>query len=326
MGWGRPVAAPAVSLAALMILTLTLNPAVDVSLATDRIIYDDRSYINSETYQAGGKGINVARALLDFGWTDVQAIAPYGGVMGERFARLVREGGLPVTLVPVQGETRRNVAVIDDEGLTLKLDQRGNPLLEQELERIEAALLEKLPGASWLTLNGSLPPGVPVDYYARLIGLARDHGVKTLVDTSGPPLARALAAGPTLAKPNRPEAERLLGRGLLSERASLAAAQEILALGPEHVILSLGGHGAVAVWGKRRFHAVPPEIQTGSPIGAGDVLGAVTVGALRQGDSFEDAFVWGVAAATVAASLPGLGTGPIEEVAKMREHIEVREV
>jgi 1-phosphofructokinase family hexose kinase len=243
--------------------------------------------------------------------------------MGERFSRLVRDGDLPVTLIPVQGETRRNVAVIDEEGLTLKLDQRGNPLQARELERIEAALLEKLPGASWLTLNGSLPPGVPEDYYAKLIGLARDHEVKTLVDTSGPPLAHALAAGPTLAKPNRPEAERLLGRGLLSDRAALAAAREILARGPEHVILSLGGHGAIAVWGDRHIHAIPPDIQTGSPIGAGDVLGAVTVGALQRGDSFEEAFVWGVAAATVAASLPGLGTGPMEEVAKMRERIEV---
>jgi 1-phosphofructokinase family hexose kinase len=309
-----------------MILTLTLNPAVDVSLTTDRIIYDDRTYINSETYQAGGKGINVVRALLDFGLTNMQAVSPYGGVMGERFARLVREGNLPVALIPVQGETRRNVAVIDDEGLTLKLDQRGNPLSEKELQRIEEALLEKLPAASWLTLNGSLPPGAPEDYYAKLIHLARGHGVKTLVDTSGPALAMALAAGPTLAKPNRPEAERLLGRGLLSERASLTAAQEILARGPEHVILSLGGHGAIAVWGKRQLHAVPPDIETGSPIGAGDVLGAVTVGALRRGDSFEEAFVWGVAAATVAASLPGLGTGPREEVAKMRDRIEVREI
>jgi 1-phosphofructokinase family hexose kinase len=306
-----------------MILTLTLNPAVDVSLRTDRIIYDDRSYINSETYQAGGKGINVARALLDFGLTGVKAIAPYGGVMGERFAQMVREGGLPVTLIPVQGETRRNVAVVDDEGLTLKLDQRGNPLSGKELQKIEAALLEMLPGASWLTLNGSLPPGVPEDCYAKLIGLARRHGVKTLLDTSGPALAPALAAGPTLAKPNRPEAERLLGRGLLSERASLAAAEEILARGPEHVILSLGGHGAIAAWSGGRMQAIPPDVQTGSPIGAGDVLGAIAVGALDRGDSFQDAFVWGVAAATVAASLPGLGTGPMEEVEKMRERIEV---
>ena len=309
-----------------MILTLTLNPAVDVSLSTDRIIYDDRSYINSETYQAGGKGINAARALRDFGLTAVDAIAPYGGVMGERFAQLVREGALPVTLIPVQGETRRNVAIVDDEGLTLKLDQRGNALTDKELEAIETALLAKLPKASWLMLNGSLPPGVPEDYYAKLIGLAKQHGTQTFVDSSGPALAAALAAGPTLAKPNRPEAERLLGRGLLSERASQAGAREILARGPEHVILSLGGYGAIAAWGERSLHAVPPDVQTGSPIGAGDVLGAITVGALRRGDSFEEAFLWGVAAATVAASLPGLGTGPMEEVEKMRERVEVLEL
>jgi 1-phosphofructokinase family hexose kinase len=309
-----------------MILTLTLNPAVDVTVTTDRIIYDDRTYINSETFQAGGKGVNAARAIRDFGWTDVEAVAPYGGLMGERFAHLVRESGLPISLIPVQGETRRNLAVVDDEGLTLKLDQRGNPLSAKELARIEEALLAKLPAASWLTLNGSVPPGVPEDYYAKLIGLAKEHGVKTLIDTSGPALAPALAARPTLAKPNRPEAERLVGRGLLSERASLSAALEILERGPEHVIVSLGGQGAIAVWGDSRVLAVPPDIENGSPIGAGDVLGAVTVGALCRGDSFRNAFVWGVAAATVAASLPGLGTGSVEEVAEMRERIEVRDI
>ncbi len=309
-----------------MVLTLTLNPAVDVSLRTDRIIYDDRSYIDSETHQAGGKGVNAARALRDFGVEAVEAVAPYGGAHGDRFAQLVREGGLPVTLIPVQGETRRNVAVVDDEGLTLKLDQRGSPLAAVELEAIEAALLAKLPEASWLTLNGSLPPGVPEDYYAKLIRLASQHGVRTLLDTSGAALAPALAAGPTVAKPNRPEAEKLLDRGLLSERATLAAAVEILGRGPEHVILSLGGHGAIAVWSGGRIHAAPPEVQTGSPIGAGDVLGAITVGALERGDDFPEAFLWGVAAATVAAALPGLGTGPMADVERMRERIEVRQL
>src|SRR5690606_16618254 len=135
----------------------------------------------------------------------------------------------------------------------------GNPLSAKELDRIEAALLEKLPSAEWLTLNGSLPPGVPTDFYAKLIRMARDHGVKTLLDTSGSALAPALAAGPTLAKPNRPEAERLLERGLLSERASLIAAREILDRGPESVILSLGGQGALAVWDERSLYAMPPE-------------------------------------------------------------------
>ncbi len=308
-----------------MILTLTLNPAVDVSLMTDRIIYDDRSYITSESYQPGGKGVNVARTLKAYG-ADVAAVSTHGGETGRRFVQLLSQVGVETTLIEVRGETRRNVAVIDEEGLTLKLDQRGAPLSAEELEKVEAALRERLPSASWLTLNGSTPPGAPPDVYPRLIELAREHGVRTLLDTSGPALPAGLAAKPTLAKPNRPEAERLLGRALFGDKDALAGAEEIRSMGAESVILSQGGQGAIAVWEGGRLKAVPPSIQTGSPIGAGDVLGATVVWKLREGEPFDEAFLWGVAAATVAASRPGLGAGDPKDVAAMRKRVQVREI
>ncbi len=308
-----------------MILTLTLNPAVDVSLSTDRIIYDDRVYINDESFQAGGKGVNIARVLAGYG-ADVEAIAPFGGEMGERFAKLLAESQIPVTLIPVEGETRRNVAVTDQAGLTIKLDQKGSPLTGSELERIEQRVVKKLPEASWITLTGSLPPGVPTNYYARLIRLAHEHGVKTLLDTTGEPLPIALASGPEIAKPNRPEAERLLGQSLLTETQAVEGAEQIRKLGAQHVILSLGSQGAVAVWEGGRLRAVPRQPKTGSPIGAGDVLGATCIWALDKGESFESAFRWAVAAGTVAAGLPGLGCGTIEEVEQALEEIEIRKI
>lgn len=308
-----------------MILTLTLNPAVDVSLMTDRIIYDDRTYITSESYQPGGKGVNVARTLRAYG-ADVTAISTHGGETGRRFVQLLEQVDLRTALIAVQGETRRNVAVIDEEGLTLKLDQRGAPLSAAELERVTEAVRQRLPGAEWLTLNGSTTPGSPADVYPSLIRLAREHGVKTLLDTSGPALPSGLEAGPTLAKPNRPEAERLLGRALFADKEALAGAVEIQQMGAEHVVLSQGSQGAIAVWPGGRLKAVPPTIQAGSPIGAGDVLGATIVWKLSLGEPFEEAFLWGVAAATVAAGRPGLGAGDPEDVAVMRKRIQTREL
>ena len=119
----------------------------------------------------------------------------------------------------------------------------------EELDRIKAKVLEKLPRADWITLTGSLPPSVPVPAYADLIQLAQEHGVSTLLDTTGEALPAGLAAGPTLAKPNRPEAERLLGKSLLSEADAVAGAVEIQSMGAEAVLLSLGSQGAVAVSG-----------------------------------------------------------------------------
>lgn len=308
-----------------MILTLTLNPAVDVSLHTDRIVYDDRVYISAERRQPGGKGVNATRVLHAYG-ADVLGVATCGGLNGERFRGLIEERGLPVTLIPVEGETRRNIAVVDADGLTLKLDQRGSQLSDAERERVEAAVLERLPDAAWLTLMGSLPPGVPTDYYGRLIELARAQGVETLLDTGEPALSAALAAGPSLAKPNRPEAERLLARPLVSEHDAAEAAEEIRERGAARVILSLGSGGAVAASEAGLLRATPPPAEGGSPIGAGDVLGATVIWRLTQGDSFREAFVWGVAAATVAAGRAGLGHGTVEDVERMRSQVEVREI
>lgn len=308
-----------------MILTLTLNPAVDVSLTTDRIAYDDRTYIDGESFEPGGKGINQAITLHGYG-AEVHAVAPFGGAMGERFANLLRARGVEATLIPVRGETRRNLAISDATGLTLKLDQRGPELTSAEIEKVREAVCNRLKSADWLTLMGAAPAGVPDDFYPRLIRSAQKAGVQTLVDTSGDALRPALEAGPTLAKPNRPEAERLLDRSLLTERDFVQAAHEIRGLGPLNVILSLGGQGAVAATSEGVFRATTHPAEGGSPIGAGDVLGATTIWALLDGQPFPDAFRFGVAAATVAAGRPGLGSGSLDDVRATAPEVDVRRI
>jgi fructose-1-phosphate kinase PfkB-like protein len=175
-------------------------------------------------------------------------------------------------------------------------------------------------------LNGSLPPNTPSDYYARLIRLAREHGVATTLDTSGEALALGLQAGPSLAKPNRPEAERLLDRTILSEVQGVAAARDIQKMGAERVILSLGSQGAIAAWEEGLLRAVPPSVQSGCAIGAGDVLAAVCVLGLSSGQSFPEAFVWGVAAATAAAATPGLSFASKEQSEEIRAQVELRSI
>jgi 1-phosphofructokinase family hexose kinase len=308
-----------------MILTLTLNPAIDLTITTNRIVYDDRTFIQSETEHAGGKGINAAQVIHAYGG-DVHAIAPIGGERGQRFARLVAASQIPVTLIPVAGDTRRNFAIIDDQGLMIKLDQPGSKLSDEELQRVEDAVREHLPRASWLMLNGSVPPKAPPDFYARLIRLAREHGVLTTLDSSSEALRLGLEAGPTLAKPNRPEAERLLDRTILSEAQAAAAARDIQKMGAEQVILSLGSQGAIGAWDEGLLRAVLPAVQTGCAIGAGDVLAAICVLGLSKGQSFPDAFRWAVAGATAAASNPGLTFAPPEQTERMKAQIEMRSI
>lgn len=307
-----------------MILTLTLNPAIDLAFGTKRISVSERTFITHEAETAGGKGINAARAIQGFGGKSL-AVAPVGGCNGQRFEELLRAARIPARLVPVEGETRRNIAITDERGKTVKLDHSGAPLTRRELACIEREVARRLPSTDWLLLSGSVPPSTPVDIYPRLAEQAKRTGVPVLLDTSGPALVASLPAEPAIVKPNRAEAEELLERPLPTVADALCAAGEIRRLGAQRVILSLGADGAVATWGNIALHLRAPSPASGSAVGAGDVLAGVCVWALARGDSFADALRWGVAAATLAASLPGSDFGSIAAAERLRQTLEVQE-
>ena len=308
-----------------MILTLTLNPAIDLALSTDRIIYDDRAYIEDEQLHPGGKGINAAQVIHSYGG-EAHAVAPYGGRNGDCFLHLLKAWPIGSTLINVAGETRRNIAITDHQGLTVKLDQPGAGLSTAELQALEEAVAAQLPRAEWLLLTGSIGPNVDDSVYARLIRLAQQNNVPTLLDASGPPLRLGLAAKPSLAKPNRTEAERLLDRSLISQAETAKAVREIQALGAERVILSLGSQGAMAAWEEGVLRAIVPAVSSGCPIGAGDVLAASCALELSRGQSFPDALRFAVAAASVAASLPGLTFAPRDQARALTERVELRPI
>lgn len=306
-----------------MILTLTLNPAIDLVLGVRRIALSERAFVLSETATAGGKGINAAKVIDAYGGKTL-AVAPIGGRRGKRFAELLRAERMPVDLVPVEGETRRNVAITDHRGRTVKVDQKGVPPSSEELQRIEWAVERRLPDLSWLMLTGSVAPGTPHDTYRRLAAKARRAGVPVLVDTSGPALAASLAANPSIVKPNLSEAEELLGRGLPTLQEATRAAEEIRDLGAESVVLSLGAMGAVGACAEGTLRAWVPTARTGSAVGAGDILAATCVWALDRGMPFKEALRWGIAAATEAAALPGLEFGSLGDADALRPEVEIR--
>ena len=308
-----------------MILTLTVNPAIDHTVTTDRISYEDRVYVRSSLEQPGGKGINAARVLKELG-APVLALATSGGPVGKRFAELVKASSLPVSLIPIRHAIRRNLTVSDLQGLTIKLDEPGPHLSAEEERKIEAAVQRRLKGTSWLLLCGSMPPGMRADFYARLIQAAREKNVKTLLDAGGEPLQAGLEARPTLVKPNRPEAERLLNRALLTRHQAVEALHEISRMGAESVVLSLGSDGALGACGNGAYHARAPEIRQACPIGAGDALAATCVWALSNNHSFPEALRWGVAAGSAAAAIPGTSFASFTETGRMRERVEVIEI
>ncbi|MCC6857158.1 MAG: 1-phosphofructokinase family hexose kinase [Bryobacterales bacterium] len=307
-----------------MILTLTINPAIDRNLTADRLAFEDRAYITSKHDSPGGRGINASCVIHAFG-AKTLALLTSGGTAGARLEAMLNCCGFPIVVVPVQNEIRTNLTISDRQGLTIKLNEHGPAMDEEEVKRVQEAVIAKLPGASWLMMCGSTPPGVPADFYARLIVEARREGVKTLLDTDGEALREGLRAHPTVVAPNQPEAERLLNTVLITRTQVAEAAARIRSLGAEAVVLSLGSQGAVASNGSGTIQAIPPPVDVVCPIGAGDALAAAFTWSMRRKGDFPDAVRWGVAAGTASARLPGVSFASLEQAEEVYKQVEVRD-
>ena len=306
-----------------MILTLTINPAIDHTVTADRLVFEDRAYILSSSDSAGGRGINAARVIHSFGGKTL-AILTSGGQSGARLEALVRAEGFPVEIAPIRNEIRTNLTITDKQGLTVKLNEAGPALDKRELERLEKITVRQLDNTNWLMLCGSIPPGVPSDFYARLIETARKKKVRTVLDTDGDALQHGIEAKPTVLHANQQEAERLLDAALLTRAHFVDAAQRLHGMGAGSVVLSLGSRGAVGADGKGMLEALPPRVDAVCPIGAGDALAAAFTWAMSNRSTFEDAVRWGVAAGTASAKLPGVSFASLQETEQVYKLVQVR--
>jgi 6-phosphofructokinase 2 len=306
-----------------LILTVTINPSVDRNIEVDRLVFEDRAYILKRSDSAGGRGMNASRVLHSFG-AKTLAIVTSGGVNGPRLEKLAAKSGFPVKTVPIHNEIRVNLTITDKQGLAIRLNERGPKIAPEELKRIEKVVANRLESADWLMLCGSIPPGVSSDFYTKLIRLARERKVKTLLDTDGDALLHGIEAGPTIVSPNQPEAERLLNRALITRAQFLEAATRIKAMGAEAVILSLGSRGVVAVNENQLLEVIPPRTDAVSPLGAGDALAAAYVWAAAKKKDFPECVRWAVAAGTAKTMQPGLVFASLEQTKEVYKSVEVR--
>jgi 1-phosphofructokinase family hexose kinase len=308
-----------------MILTLTVNPAIDRTITVDRLAFEDRAYILSSKDSPGGRGINAAAVIHSFGGKTT-AIVPAGGSSGTRFTEFMNGCGFPVVVVPIRNKVRTNLTITDRHGLTVKLNEPGPKLEKAEVTKIEKTVRGMLDKTRWLMLCGSLPPGVPPCFYAGLIHEAHKRGVKTLLDTDGDALLEGVEAKPTVTTPNQQEAERLLNTALLTRTHYLAAAERIRKMGAEAAVLSLGSRGAIGAFPEGTVEVIPPRVEAVSPIGSGDALAAAFLWAMENKSDYADALRWGVAAGTASAKLPGTQFASLSECREVYAHVEIRKL
>lgn len=306
-----------------MIVTLTINPAIDRTVSVDKLVFEDRAYVIDRSEAAGGRGVNASHVIHSFGGKTLALLAS-GGARGEQMEKLLAKLAFPYEVVRVHSETRVNLTISDKQGLTVKLNEIGAPLEEQEVAEIHRLVEARLAKAQWLMICGSVPPGVSSRFYCEVIEMAKQRGVKTLVDTDGDALLHSLEAKPTVITPNQHEAERLLGRALLTRTQFLEAVDRIQAMGAESVILSLGSRGAIGSGPEGIFEVLPPRVDVLCPIGAGDAMAAAFTWSMEKKKSFADSLRWGVAAGTAKAMLPGMTFPTLEQTRAVYKRVEVR--
>ena len=294
-----------------MIVTLTANPSLDRSVALPGALERGRvQRALSVTSEPGGKGVNVARVVHAAGRPTV-AVLP--GQHDDPLLLALRETGLPHRAVPVPGLVRVNLTLAEPDGTTTKVNDPGLPLDAAVLEALAAALVAEAAGASWVVLSGSLPPGVPVDWYATLLARLAPTGARLALDTSGAPLLAALTPGegrlPDLLKPNGEELAELVGepgRDLEHDPAeAAAAARSLVDRGVGAVLATLGARGALLVTADGAWSAAPPPVQARSTVGAGDSSLAGYLLAAEAGAGPADRLRSAVAHGAAAAALPG---------------------
>ncbi|WP_051811703.1 1-phosphofructokinase family hexose kinase [Kitasatospora sp. MBT63] len=257
-----------------MILIVTPNPALDLTYTVPALRPHTSHRVSEVAAQAGGKGVNVARVLTALGRATL-TVLPLGGPTGTAVGDGLTAAGIPFAAVPVADGTRRTVAVVDPADATL-LNEPGPRITGAEWTALRREVDTRLSAAGVLVLSGSLPPGMPEDAYADLVALARRHGVPTVLDADGPALTAALAAGPTVVKPNAAELRAATGLADVP-----AAAAGLRARGARTVVASLGPGGLYALSEEGAWQCAPPVVVTGNPTGAGDsAVAAIAAGLL----------------------------------------------
>lgn len=304
------------------ILCLTMNPTVDIATHTEYVLPTHKLRCGPAQRDPGGGGLNVAQVVQRLGGA-CTALYPAGGASGHWLTHRLKRDGLHTLHVPIAGETRESFTVQAlDTGAEYRFVMPGPELSESEWQACldQIAALPAFP--AYVVASGSLPPGVPPDFYARLARTCKQAGVRLVLDTSGPALAAALAEGVYLVKPNLHELADHLGQTLDTEADWQFAARSLIEQQQAEVVaLTLGERGAVLVTREAAWSAEAIPIEVESSVGAGDSFVAGMVWAMAQGQSVDEAFSWGMAAGSAALITPGTGLCLAKDVKRLQKQV-----
>jgi tagatose 6-phosphate kinase len=302
-----------------VILTVTLNFALDVTYAAPRVRWRYTNRVSVVGRRAGGKGVNVARVLHALG-RDAVVTGLAGGATGAAARAELERSGLIDATVSVRDQSRVTIIVVERDGEVTGFSEPGPEVTAAEWARLLARFHELLGAAEAVVLSGSLPPGVPLDAYAQLIAIAAAADLPVLLDAEQEALARGVAAGPQLVKINAGELDGFApGLDVFSGAARLRAA------GAGAVVVSEGPAGLVGLTESGAWRAVPPRVSGGNPTGAGDAAAAALVAGMVDASPWPQRLSDAAALSAAAVSAPMAGSFDQSAYRRLRGEVIVRE-
>jgi 6-phosphofructokinase 2 len=309
-----------------LISTIPLNPSLDQYLTVDGLVVDGPNRWSRLHRYAGGKGIDVSRAIHEMGGRTI-AYGFIGGTVGRAVEIFLDEEGVPFSFTPVKGETRTNFIITDSKtNHQTRIDAPGPHITKGEFERFERKMQRLRPSPDLIVMGGSAPPGIPSNVYYTITLEAKGFGVRTILDADSQWLAEGVKAKPYLIKPNVREAEELLKRELPDEAAIIQAARDIAEMGVEIAVISRGKDGIIAATKDTVIKAVPPEVKAKSAVGAGDCTIAGLALKLAGEEPLTRACRLAVALGTAAVLTPGTELARREDVEALLPQIKVRNI
>ncbi len=314
-----------------MIYTITLNPALDRSIILDILIADDANRVESEERYAGGKGIDVSRVIHVLEGDSV-ALGFIGGFHGMELEQRLLRQGVKCDFVETRGETRTNILIHEKLKKThTSLNAPGPEVNEVEIRE----LMEKIrviDDPEYVVISGSIPKGIDKGIYKEIVSILNGRGSITALDADGDVMKEGIKAVPHIVKPNIHELGRLLEREIKNSEDAIRGAEELLEMGIEIVLISMGGDGAILVSeetkekGIRALKGIPPKVTVGSTVGAGDSFLAAFVLGIKRNLNIKECLALAVASGAAASITPGTELCRREDVKRLFDKVKIKEI
>lgn len=306
------------------IATITLNPAIDQTASTPNFQAGEVNRVDWEQADPGGKGVNVASFLTDFGFS-VTVSGFLGKDSAELFQNFFHQKGIQNRFIPISGKTRVNIKIIDPvQNQVTDINFPGQAPTESDIKDLHQVIDELAKTCDWFVLSGSLPAGVDPSIYGQMIERLKAQGKTVVLDASGESFRQALPYAPYAIKPNIDELQELMGRRLDGESAIAKSAQELLSQGLQCVVVSMGAKGAIFVEANEVIIARPPKVEVISTVGAGDAMVSGLVTGKLRGLSLPDCARLATAFSIGALTQVGPRLPPTDKIESFTHQVNIQ--